>query len=385
MRAPSPFTPPPRGTFPPAGPGQHGEAQRAPTVQIFPRGWGTPAASCHAAAGHDAGDTAGAAAALPAARCHANPGCKLLHANLQPVPTNPAGALSSSSRQRSAQLLLPLLLPIQMPVAFGVPSTKSPGDEAQRAPKFLQQPPQLEAGINCRILVGECGKLPRALPGARCQRRLVAAPGTKPWAAGGREQLAAQGGALPTSPRHLLPSATVQPLPGPSRCCLPGGMVQAAPGMGLCHPPSGCRRGFWAQGAAVPWPGAAGGSPKKRGPTAARLPPRSRTERPGAAQPRLSPVPPELPNPAHRARSPAAPVPAGPLAPSARATAGSRRSPVLPGQPPSRLSPVPPGLPVPGIPHASRSLSPTPPGVTTGPPALNAPCSALPRPRYRRC
>lgn len=252
------------------------------------------------------------------------------------------------------------------------------GRGAAGAQISASSPPQLEACINCRILVGECGKLPRALPGARCQRRLVAAPGTEPWAAGGREQLAAQGGALPTSPRHLLPSATVQPLPGPSRCCLPGGTVQAAPGMGLCHPPPSCRRRFWAQGAAVPWPGAVGGSPKKRGPAAARLPPRSRTGHPGTAQPRLSPVPPALPNPAHRAQSPAVPVPAGPLAPSARATAGSRRSPVLPGQPPSRLSPVPPGLPVPGIPHTSRSLSPTPPGVTTGPPALHAPCSALP-------
>lgn len=179
------------------------------------------------------------------------------------------------------------------------------------------------------------------------------------------------------------PPGTCCLLPRCSRCQAPHGAAfpvarcRQHRGWGFATPPS-CRRRFWAQGAAVPWPGAVGGSPKKRGPAAARLPPRSRTGHPRIAQPRLSPVPPELPNPAHRARSPAVPVPAGPLAPSARATAGSRRSPVLPGQPPSRLSPVPPGLPVPGIPHASRSLSPTPPGVTTGPPALHAPCSALP-------
>lgn len=383
MRAPPSLYPPPRGTFPPAGPGQHREAQRAPTVQIFPRGWGTPAASCHAAAGHDAGDTAGAAAALPAARCHANPGCKLLpgRCSMQtcsPFLQTPRGLCPAAAGSAWLSCCFLSFSLFKCRWLLGSPARNPPGTRRSVRPNFCQQPPQLEACINCRILVGECGKLPRALPGAWCQRRLVAAPGTEPWAAGGREQLAAQGGALPTSPRHLLPSATVQPLPGPSRCCLPGGTVQAAPGMGLCHPPPSCRRRFWAQGAAVPWPGAVGGSPKKRGPATARLPPRSRTGHPGTAQPRLSPVPPALPNPAHRAQSPAVPVPAGPLAPSARATAGSRRSPVLPGQPPSRLSPVPPGLPVPGIPHASRSLSPTPPGVTTGPPALHAPCSALP-------
>lgn len=197
-----------------------------------------------------AGDTGSAGGSFP--RLHANPGCKsparLCKAST--LPAVPAWGLPGSSGQCPARLSLPysnVFAFTRSLVAFGVPpATKPPGTHSRSAAH--------SPGSNCGFLVRECRQLPVPRPGGRCLRRLVAAPGTRPWAAGGREQPAVPGGVtLPTSlpapaasPRqnaaaarpawaagalparcHLhrnVPSAacTVSPAPQRPRCCLHG-------------------------------------------------------------------------------------------------------------------------------------------------------------------